>query len=161
MEFQGVEELMRRLKAEWDSSETRSDWRALTGRDHVSGSYDTFVFSDRKVYQIKAREFAPRRMVAVGSEMGQRSDELLGLMSRGAPVPLGVLSRCTDASLIMMVGMQHYSSDAADELRREYFPSGQDVLKGDLDAELDRLLERPGYRRAFRSLDDDQSAYFA
>jgi len=161
MEFQGVEELMRRLKAEWDSSGARQDWRALTGRDHITGSYDTFVFSDEKVYQIKAKEFAPRRMVAVGSELGQRSDELLGLMSKGAPVPLGVMSRSTDASLIMMVGMQHYSSEATDELRREYFHSKQDRMKSDLDLELGRLLDRPEYRRSFRSLHDDQAAYFA
>ena len=114
MEFQGIEEFMRYLKTKYDESERKQEWRALSGRDHVSSSYDTFIFTDQKVYQIKSLELMPQRMVAVANEVGGPSPDMLDLVRGGAPVPLSVISKAKDASAVVMFGMQQYSSDVAD-----------------------------------------------
>lgn len=161
MEFHGIEELMRRLKLQYDSSERRSEWRALTGRDHVSGVYDTFVFAEDVVHQIKAIEVAPKRMVAVGRPVGSSSPDLSEMTLKGSPVPIGMVSRATDASAIIMLGMQQYSSDVAYTLKTEYFGSKQDRLEHDLERRLDSVLERPEFRTSYRRLREDQESYFS
>ncbi|MDH3366078.1 MAG: hypothetical protein OEM29_08795 [Thermoplasmata archaeon] len=161
MEFHGIDELMRGLKRQYDSSSRRHEWRALTGRDHVKGVYDTFVFSDEKTYQIKAAEVAPKRVIAVGGEVGTSSTDLAEISRNGSPVPIGIMSRSTDASSIVLFGMQQYSSEIADTLKAEYFQSKQDRLERDLKAQLDRLLERPEFRATYKSLREDQESYFS
>lgn len=161
MELHGIDELMRHLKGRYDSSECKHEWRALSGRDHASGKYDTFIFSDDRVYQIRSAEVSPRSMVAVGGEVGSNSPDLFDLIKDGSPIPLGVISKATDASAIVMLGMQQYSSDIADVLRSEHFHSRQDRLEGELDAKLDKLLERPELRASYRRLREDQESYFA
>ena len=161
MEFHGIEELMKRLKGMYDASESRSSWRALTGRDHVNGVYDTFVFSDDVVYQIKAVEIAPRKMLAVGGEVGSGSADLAEISHTGSPVPIGVISRSADASAIIMFGMQQYSSDVADTLKTEYFQSKQDRFEGDLKRRMESVLKRPEFRTAYRRLREDQEFYFS
>ncbi|MEM0343876.1 MAG: hypothetical protein QXJ32_03970 [Thermoplasmata archaeon] len=161
MEFHGIEEFMRYLKVKFDESERKPDWRALTGRDHVSGVNDTFIFSEAKVYQIKSVEVSPGQMVAVAAEVGDRSPDMLELMDRGARVPLSVVSKSPDAYSVIMFGLQQYSSDAADLLRREYFYSKQDRLDSDLERRLKLMLERPEYRRGYRELRERQEVYFA
>ncbi|MCJ7490069.1 MAG: hypothetical protein MUO87_08030 [Thermoplasmata archaeon] len=161
MELHGIDELMRHLKGRYDSSERRHEWRALSGRDHTSGKYDTFIFSEDRVYQIRSAEVSPRRMVAVGGEVGSNSPDLFELTKSGSPIPLGVISKATDASAIVMLGMQQYSSDVADVLRNEHFHSRQDRLEGELEAKLDKLLERPEFRTSYRRLREDQNSYFA
>lgn len=161
MELHGVDQLMRHLKGRYDSSERRHEWRALSGRDHANGKYDTFIFSDDTVYQIRSTEVSPRRMVAVGGEVGSNSPDLFELIKDGSPIPLGVISKAADASAIVMLGMQQYSSDVADILRSEHFHSKQDRLEGELEARLDRLLERPEFRTSYRRLREDQESYFA
>ena len=161
MELHGIDELMRHLKGRYDSSERKHEWRALSGRDHASGKYDTFIFSEDRVYQIRSAEVSPRRMVAVGSEVGSNSPDLFELTKSGSPIPLGVISKATDASAIIMLGMQQYSSDVADVLRNEHFHSRQDRLEGELEARLDKLLERPEFRTSYRRLREDQDSYFA
>lgn len=161
MEFHGIEEFMFYLKTQFDRSERKQDWRALTGRDHVASSYDTFIFTDQKVFQVKAKEFAPKKMASVASEVGDPSPDLLELIKGGAPVPLNVISRAPSAYSVIMFGMQQYSSEVSDLLRREYYSSRQDRLEGDLERSLKVLLERPEYRRAYRELREGQEGYFA
>lgn len=161
MEFHGIDELMKCLKRQYDASERKHEWRALTGRDHVNGVYDTFVFSDERVHQIKAVEVAPKRMIAVGGEIGSSSPDLAEITQEGSPVPIGVVSRATDASAIIMFGMQQYSSDIADMLRTEYFQSKQDRLESDLKHRLDALLKRPEFGTSYRRLREDQESYFS
>lgn len=161
MEIHGVDELMRLLKGRYDLSEQRQEWRALSGRDHVTGEYDTFVFSDDRIYQIKAVEISPKNMVGVGCEVGSASPDLSEVSRLGSAVPLGVVSRGQDASAVIMFGMQQYSSDASQMLKDEYFSSKQDRLESDLKRRLDKLLERPQLRASYRRMREDQESYFA
>jgi hypothetical protein len=161
MEFQGIDEFMRYLKGRYDESERRHEWRALTGRDHVASHYDTFIFTDQKVYQIKSQELAPQRMAAVASEVGGPSPDMLEMVRGGAPVPLSVISRARDASAVVMFGMQQYSSDVADVFRREYYGSRQDALKTELDRSVENLIQRPEFRHAYRSMREREEGYFA
>lgn len=161
MEFHCIDEFMLYLKTQFDRSECRQDWRVLTGRDHATSAYDTFIFTDKKVFQIKAKEFAPKKMVSVACEVGDASPDLLELIRGGAPVPLNVVSRTPSAYSVIMFGMQQYSSDVSDTLRREYYSSRQDQLERDLARSLNALLERPEYRRAYRDLREAQEGYFA
>ena len=161
MEFHGIDEFMRYLKGRYDVSERKQDWRALTGRDHVKSTYDTFVFTDEKVFQIKSLELAPAKMAAVASEVGGPSPDLLEAIRGGSPVPLSVVSRSPSAHSVIMFGMQQYSSDISDMLRREYYSSKQDQLDSSLDKSAKSLLERPEYRAAYRSLREREEGYFA
>lgn len=161
MEFHGIDEFMRYLKGRYDSSERKQDWRALTGRNHVSSEYDTFIFTNEKVYQIKATEIVPKKMAAVATELGSPSPDLLDVIKGGSPVPLNVISRSPSAYSVIMFGMQHYSSDISDLLRREYYSSKQDKLESELESSVKTLLERPEYRRVYRSLRETQDSYFA
>jgi len=161
MEFVGIDEFMRQLKSRYDESDRRHEWRALTGRDHVNSSYDTFVFTDRKVFQIKAHEVAPSKMVAVAAEVGGPSHDMLEFAGGGATVPLGLLSRAQDASAVIMFGLQQYSSDAADLFRREYYGSKQDALSSELSRRVETVIQRPEYRSAYRELRESQDSYFA
>ncbi|HEX7391883.1 MAG TPA: hypothetical protein VF374_02905 [Thermoplasmata archaeon] len=161
MEFSGIDEFMLYLKAQFDKSERRQDWRALTGRNHVSSDYDTFIFTDEKVFQIKAKEVAPKRMAAVAREVGGPSPDLLELIAGGSPVPLNVMTRSPSAYSVIMFGVQQYSSDISDLLRREYYGSRQDQLDLELDRSVKVLLDRPDVMRAYRSMRRDQDGYFA
>ncbi len=161
MEFNGIDEFMLYLKARFDKSERRQDWRALTGRNHVSSDYDTFIFTDEKVFQIRAKEVVPKQMAAVATEVGGPSPDLLELIKGGSPVPLNVMARTPSAYSVIMFGVQQYSSDISDLLRREYYGSKQDQLDRELDRSVKVLLERPELRRAYRSMRQDQDGYFA
>lgn len=161
MEFHGIDEFMRYLKVRFDESERKQDWRALTGRDHVRGVNDTFVFSDSKVYQIKSVEVAQGQMVAVADEVGGQSPDMLELIKGAAQVPLNVVSRSQSAHSVIMFGLQQYSSDAADLFRREYYSSKQDRLNAELDRKLKAMLERPEFRASFRRIKERQEVYFA
>jgi hypothetical protein len=161
MEFHGIEEFMRYLKVCFDKSDQREKWRALSGRDHVRSDYDTFIFTDSKVFQIKSSEVAPKNTVAVAREVGSASPDFLEMIRGGAPVPLNVISRAQDASAVIMFGMQQYSSDIADVLRREYYHSRQDDLKAELDRKVGCVIERPEYRSAYKRLREDQESYFS
>jgi hypothetical protein len=161
MEFHGIEEFMRYLKAKYDESERKQDWRALTGRDHVRVINDSFIFTDRKVYQIKSEEIAPRKVAAVAREVGGPSPDMLELLKGGAPMPFSVLSRTSDAYSVIMFGMQQYSSDIADLLKIEYYQSKQDALLRDLKRKVDVLLENPEYRSSYRKLREGRDGYFA
>jgi hypothetical protein len=161
MEFRGIDEFMLYLKGRYDLSERRQDWRALTGRNHVTSEYDTFIFTEEKVFQIKATEIAPKKMAAVAREVGGPSPDLLDVIKGGSPVPLNVTSRTPSAYSVIMFGMQQYSSDISDLLRREYFPSRQDQLEQELERSVKVLLEPPEYRTAHRSLRETQEGYFA
>jgi len=161
MELQGIDEFMRYLKVKFDESERKQDWRALTGRNHVQGQNDTFIFTDTKVYQIKSVEVAKHRMAAVGREVGGPSPDMLELVKGGAPIPLNVVSRSTDAYSVIMFGMQQYSSEVADLFRNEYYSSRQDELQTDLRRQLNILLEMPEYRASYRKIRESQEGYFA
>jgi len=161
MEFHGIDEFMRYLKAKFDESERKQDWRALTGRDHVRGANDTFVFSDTKVYQIKSVEIAHGQMVAVADEVGGPSPDMLELMKDAAHVPLNVVSRSQNAYSVIMFGLQQYSSDTADLFRREYYSSKQDRLNSELDRRLKVMLDRPEFRASYRKVKERQEGYFA
>lgn len=161
MEFHGIDEFMVYLKGRFDLSERKQDWRALTGRNHVDSTYDTFIFTDQKVYQIKSLEVAPQKMTAVANEVGGPSPDLLDVIKGGSPIPLNVISRSPSAYSVIMFGMQQYSSDISDQLRREYYSSRQDQLDRDLDRNTKVLLERPEYRAAYRSLKEREEGYFS
>ncbi len=161
MEFHGIDEFMLKLKARYDRSERKQDWRALSGRDHVCSTYDTFILTDERVFQIKAIEVVPGKMAAVAQDVGSGSCDLAEMTRVGAPVPLSVVSRPKDACAVLMFGMQQYSSDLADMFKREYYSSKQDLLKNELDRQVKVLLERPEYRSAYRSLKEREEGYFA
>ncbi len=161
MEVLGIDQLMRLLKKQYDSSSQRHQWRALTGRDHVKGFYDTFLFSDDTIYQIKAAEIARGSMIAVGGEVGSNSPDLAAASRHGSPVPIGMVSRSADASSVILFGMQQYSSETADLLKLEYFESKQERLERDLNTQLERALERPEFRASSRNLRHDQECYFS
>jgi len=161
MEFHGIDEFMRYLKVKFDESERRQDWRALTGRNHVHAENDTFIFTDRKVYQIKSVEVAPQKMTAVATEVGGPSPDMLELVKGGAPMPLHVVSASPNAYSVIMFGLQQYSSEIADTLRNEYYPSKQDELHRDLDRKLKVMLEKPEYKSSYRKLKESQEGYFA
>jgi hypothetical protein len=161
MEFHGIDEFMVYLKGRYDTSERKQDWRALTGRNHVTSEYDTFIFTDEKVFQIKSVEIAPKKMAAVAREVGGPSPDLLEVIKGGSPTPLNVISRTPSAYSVIMFGMQQYSSDISDLLRREYYASRQDNLDVELERSVKVLLERPEYRTAYRSLRETQEGYFA
>lgn len=152
---------MRYLKVKFDESERKQDWRALTGRNHVLGQNDTFIFTDRKVFQIKSVEIAPQRMAAVGREIGGPSPDMLELVKGGASIPLNVVSRSPNAYSVIMFGLQQYSSEVADLLRNEYYSSKQDELQGNLKHQLGLLLERPEYRTSYKKIKESQEGYFA
>lgn len=161
MEFHGIEEFMRYLKVKFDESERKQDWRALTGRNHVNAENDTFIFTDKSVYQIKSVEVAPKKMVAVASAVGGPSPDMLELVKGGAPIPLNVVSSSPSAYSVIMFGMQQYSSDIADLFRSEYYSSKQDELHGEMDRKLKTLLERPEFKTSYRKLKESQEGYFA
>lgn len=161
MEFHGIDEFMVYLKGRYDLSQRKQDWRALTGRNHVTSEYDTFIFTDEKVFQIKAEEIAPRKMAAVAREVGGPSPDLLDLIRGGSPIPLNVVARSPSPYSVIMLGMQQYSSDISDLLRREYYSSRQDQLGLELERCVKVLLERPEHRAAYRSMKDSQDGYFA
>ncbi len=161
MEFYGIDEFMRYLKAKFDESERKHEWRALTGRNHVRSENDTFIFTDKKVYQIKSAEIASRVFAASGAEVGGPSPDMLELVKNGAPIPLTVASQSTNAQSIIMFGLQQYSSDTADLFRNEYYRARQDRLEQDLEHKLRLLTDRPEFRTSYRSLREDQEGYFA
>lgn len=161
MEFHGIDEFMRYLKVKFDESERKQDWRALTGRNHVHGENDTFIFTDTRVYQIKSVEIAPHRMAAVGHEVGGPSPDMLELVRGGAPIPLNVVSKAPDAYSVVMFGMQQYSSEVADLFRNEYYSSRQDEIQNALKHQVDLLLQRPEYRASYRKIRQSQEGYFA
>src|SRR4030065_597378 len=161
MEFHGIDDFMMYLKGRFDLSSRKQDWRALTGRNHVDSTYDTFIFTDQKVFQIKSLEVAPQKMAAVANEVGGPSPDLLEVIKGGSPTPLNVISRSPSAYSVIMFGMQQYSSDISDRLRREYYSSKPDQLERDMQRGLDVLLQRPEYRHAQRSLSESQEGYFA
>ena len=160
MEFQGIDEFMRYLKVKFDESERKQDRRALTGRNHVHGQNDTFIFTDKKVYQIKSVEIAPQKMAAIGREVGGPSPDMLEQIKGGAPIPLNVVSRSPDAYSVIMFGMQQYSSEVADLFRNEYYSSKQDELQRDLKHQLNLLLERPEFQASYRKIKESQESYF-
>lgn len=161
MEFHGIDEFMVYLKGRYDTSARRQDWRALTGRNHVTSEYDTFIFTDEKVFQIKSAEIAPKKMAAVAREVGGPSPDLLEVIKGGSSIPLNVTSTTPSAYSVIMFGIQQYSSDISDLLRREYYASRQDSLDVELERSVKVLLERPEYRAARRSLRETQEGYFA
>jgi hypothetical protein len=161
MEFHGIDQFMRHLQAKFDECERRHEWRVLTGRDHIRGINDSFIFTDQKVYQIKSEEVAPRKVAAVAREVGGPSPDMLDLIKGGAPIPLSVISRSSDAYSVIMFGMQQYSSDIADLLKLEFYQSKQDELFRDLMRNVDVMLERPEYRSSHRRLKESQERYFA
>ncbi len=161
MEFHGIDEFMRYLKTKFDESERKQEWRALTGRDHVHSENDTFIFTDKSVFQIKSVEVAPQRMVAVANEIGVPSPDMLQLVKGGAPVPLNVVAKSPSAYSVIMFGMQQYSSDIADLFRNEYYSSKQDILHSELDRRMKVMLEKPEFRTSYRKLKESQDGYFA
>jgi hypothetical protein len=161
MEFHGIDEFMRYLKAKFDESERKQDWRALTGRDHLHSENDTFIFTDQRVYQIKSVEVAPQKMAAVAREVGGPSPDMLELIKGGAPIPLSVVSTSPNAYSVVMFGMQQYSSEIADLFRNEYYPSKQDELHRDLESKLKVIIEKPELKASYRKLKESQEGYFA
>lgn len=161
MDFHGIDEFMHYLKTRYDESERKQEWRALSGRNHVDGNHDTFIFTDSKVYQIKAAEVSRTGKVAVGRELGGSAPDMIELLKGGSPVPLSVVSQVIGAPSVIMFGTQQYSSDIADTFRREYFHDRQDELKAELDRKVGAVVSRPEYRRAYREMRESQDSYFA
>jgi hypothetical protein len=161
MDFHGIDEFMWYLKTRYDESERKQEWRALSGRNHVDGSHDTFIFTDSRVYQIKAAEVSRTGKVAVGKELGSSAPDMLELIKGGSPVPLSVISQAMGSPSVVMFGTQQYSSDIADTFRREFFHDRQGDLKTELDRKVDAVVSRPEFRRAYRELREGQDSYFA
>ena len=161
MDFHGIDEFMLYLKTRYDESERKQEWRALSGRNHVDSTHDTFIFTDTRVYQIKAAEVSKTGKVAVGKELGGSAPDMLDLIKGGSPVPLSVVSQSIGSPSVIMFGTQQYSSDIAETFRREYFHDRQDEFKAELDRKVSAVVTRPEYRRAYRELRESQDSYFA
>ncbi|MHA1430705.1 MAG: hypothetical protein ACTSRV_10010, partial [Candidatus Freyarchaeota archaeon] len=68
MSVRPIDEIMRELKKQYDKSKHREQWRVLTGRN-FDDTYDTFITTDRSLWQIKSEFIAPAQAVGVGSNI--------------------------------------------------------------------------------------------
>jgi hypothetical protein len=150
MGIQSSAEVTRALKARWDRSTKKDDWRVLTGRNH-KGRYDMFISTPERLWQLKFEQTGDNEAVGYGLDVGKIDGEIERLMRTGAPVPFGLISPQQAELAIIMAGIQRYSSDAAHTLRRDYISNAQAKLDEKLDGEIERLRAAdPTFRRRYR-----------
>ncbi len=147
MAIKSVSTLVGDLKEKYDKSKDRSSWRVLQGmdRDH----YNTFIAGDRNLWQIRSEEVASGEMVAVGMRISRMDEELEKIMKQGSPVPFGNVTPQRNKPSIIMAGVQIYSSDSSNLLRREFLSSKQAALKQKLECQVEKMKDDPVFRKKY------------
>ncbi|MBN1455270.1 MAG: hypothetical protein JW945_03335 [Methanomicrobia archaeon] len=149
MGIQTSTEITRLLKERWDRSKQRADWRVLSGCN-PKGRHDMFISSPDHLWQLKFEQTGSSEAIGFGLDVGTLDEELKALMSRGSPVPFGLIAPQKADLAIIMAGVQQYSSDTTQKLCKEYISGEQARLDEKLDRELERLQTEPGFRRRYR-----------
>jgi hypothetical protein len=144
-----IDEIMSELKKQYDRSQHQELWRVLTGRNSKD-TYDTFITTDKNLWQIKSEFIAPGQAVGVGSNVRRIDDEIRKVVNQGTPVPFGMLVPQTREIAIILAGIQNYSSESVDKLARHHFSDKQSELDEKLNEELEKLLQNPDLRKEYK-----------
>jgi hypothetical protein len=142
-------DIARILKEKWERSNSKEEWRVLTGRN-PKGRYDMFVSSPERLWQLKIELTGDNEAMSFGLEAGKMDEEIKRLMKTGSPVPFGLISPQKKPDLaIIMAGIQQYSSDSAYQLSRECISDKQVELDERLDREIEEMRKNPLLRRKY------------
>jgi hypothetical protein len=147
MAVQSISTLMGQLKKSYDKSKDKAGWRVLQGMN--GAYYDTFIAGNNNLWQIKSEEVAGSEFVAVGEKVSRSDDDLVKIMKAGSPVPFGSITPIRRQQSIIMAGMQTYSSDSSELLRREYLSGKQAALEQKLKSQVDKMMDDPAFRKKY------------
>ncbi len=148
MSVRPIDEIMQELKKQYDKSKHKEQWRVLTGRN-PDDTYDTFITTDRSLWQIKSEFIGPGQAVGVGSNIRRIDDEIRKVVNQGTPVPFGMLVPQSREIAIILAGIQTYSSESVSRLARYHVSDRQSELEEKLDEELEKLMQNPNFRREY------------
>ncbi|MGQ9723392.1 MAG: hypothetical protein ACUVXA_18970 [Candidatus Jordarchaeum sp.] len=148
MSAKTIDEVMLELKKLYDRSKEREKWRVLTGRN-PKDSYDTFITTDKYLWQLKSEFIGPGQAVGVGSNVRRIDDEIRKVVNEGTPTPFGMLVPQNREVAIILAGIQKYSSESVDKLARYYASDKQSELEEKLDEELEKLMQNPNFRKEY------------
>ncbi len=148
MPAKSIDEIMAELKRHYDKSQHKELWRVLTGRN-PDDTYDTFITTDKNLWQIKSEFIGPGQAVGVGSNVRRIDDEIRKVVEQGTPTPFGMLVPQTPEIAIILMGIQKYSSDSVSKLTRHHVPDKQLELKEKLNEEIERLKQNPQFRKEY------------
>ncbi|HID90531.1 TPA: hypothetical protein EYP44_01055 [Candidatus Bathyarchaeota archaeon] len=138
-----VGRVIRDLKRRYDRKPR--GWRFLTGV--AKGHYDTFILHDGTLWQIKTEPLSPFHHVGFGGVVARSIDEEIAEeMQKGAPVLFRLVSPQDRHRVIVVHGIERYSSESISGLKALLSPR-QLKLDLRLRKELDKLMRRKyGYR---------------
>jgi hypothetical protein len=147
MTIKSVSAIVANLKDYYDKSKDKSRWRVLQGmdRDH----YNTFIATDKHLWQVKSEEVMTGEMIAVGMRIARMDEELEKIMKQGSPVPFGNVTPQLNKPSIVMAGIQTYSSDSSSMLCREFLSSKQAALEERLKGQVEKMKDDPGFRKKY------------
>lgn len=150
MTVKPAKDILAEMKKRYDKCP--EGWRVLTGMDSKD-VYDTFISAgDGRVWQIKSEPISRNELVGVGLKVEKVDREIERIMMSGAPVPFGIISPQTRDLAIIMAGIQQYSSNAIEQLKKEYISSKQTKLYSNLKKEVERMLNSdPSLDRKYRA----------
>nr|MDO8080978.1 hypothetical protein [Candidatus Freyarchaeota archaeon] len=149
MSAKSIDEIMAELKKQYDKSQHKELWRVLTGRN-PKDNYDTFITTDKDMWQIKSEFVGPGQAVGVGSNVRRIDDEIRSVVNQGTPVPFGMLVPQTREIAIILAGIQNYSSESVDKLARHHVSDKQSELEEKLDEELEKLMQNPDLKKEYK-----------
>lgn len=152
MAIQSISSLMGSLKKKYDKSKDKSEWRVLQGMNREY--YDTFITGDNNLWQIKSEEVGNGESVAVGKRISRTDDDIEKIMKNGSPVPFGTVTPQTQKVSIIMAGVQMYSSDSSNLLRKEYLSGNQAALEQRLKNQVEKMKDDPGFRKKYNEQKD-------
>ncbi len=152
MAIQGISSLMGSIKKKYDKSKDKSDWRVMQGMSREY--YDTFIAGDNSLWQIKSEEVGNGESVAVGKRISRTDDDIAKIMKNGSPVPFGTVTPQTQKVSIIMAGVQMYSSDSSNLLRKEYLSGNQAALEQRLKNQVEKMKDDPGFRKKYNEQKD-------
>ena len=152
MGIQGISSLMGSIKKKYDKSKDRSDWRVMQGMSREY--YDTFIAGDNNLWQIKSEEVGNGESVAVGKRISRTDDDIEKIMKNGSPVPFGTVTPQDQKVSIIMSGVQMYSSDSSNLLRKEYLSGSQVALEQRLKNQVEKMKDDPGFRKKYNEQKD-------
>lgn len=147
MAVQSISSLMGTIKRKYDKSKDKPGWCVLQGMDREY--YDTFIAGDNSLYQIKSEEVGNGESVAVGKRISRTDLDIEKIMKTGSPVPFGTVTPQTQKLSIIMAGIQTYSSDSTNMLRKEYLSSNQVALEQRLRHQVERMKNDPAFRKKY------------
>lgn len=138
-----VGKVIKDLKRRYDKKP--KGWRLLTGI--VGGRYDTFIFHDGTLWQIKTEPLSPYHHVGFGGVVAKNLDEEIAKsMQRGKPVLFQIVSPQEKEKVIVVRGIERYSSKSIDDLKTLLSPRQLNLDKK-LRKDLDELMRKKyGYR---------------